>query len=118
MAAVEYYGSLAARLVDAKQRAVSKPVSKCIELVAHDLRTAHGSIWNLLYRPPKTVKPELQRSLHAAVVEIISGEIASLEHEHRAVSAWSTFANPGELEEIEADLTALKQRLNKMRGGA
>jgi hypothetical protein len=118
MSAVEYYGKLAVRLVDAKQRAVSKPVVECIRLVAHDLRTSHGSIWTLLYRHPKQVRPELRRALHEAVVKQLEQEIASLEHEHRAVSDWITFSHPGELEAVQADIAALKERLAKMRGAA
>jgi hypothetical protein len=116
MSSVVYYGKLARRLVETEARSTSRPIRDCIASVASRLRAPRGSIFSLLYEHPKSIRLELAEALVAELDRQLRGEIASLEHELLGLRAWSSFARPGEIEEVAADVAALKERLAKLRG--
>jgi ribosomal protein L29 len=118
MSSVVYYGKLARRLVEAEAKTTSKPIRDCIASVARRLREPRGSIFSLIYEHPKSIRLELAQSLVQELERQLREEIRSLEHELVGLRTWSTFAHPGEIEEVEADLAALKERVAKLRGAA
>ncbi len=108
----------ARRLVEIEKTKSGEPVRDCIKAVAARLRQPYGSIWALLYREPKNIKDVLKDALAREVARTIRLQIGELENELLAVSLGAARRSTDELEEIEADLASLKDRLARAKVAA
>ncbi len=99
------------RLVEGRVRETGASMKDAARDVAAHLRQPYGSIWGLLFRAPKTVSAELLVALQEAVEKQVRREIQSLENELLAVRLGALRRDARALEEIEAGIAGLKERL-------
>jgi ribosomal protein L29 len=115
MTAVAFASGYARRLVEGEARRSGQPLKGAARAVARRLRTSHGSIWSLLFRPPKQVNADLLFALEGAVDQEINREIEALKNELAQLRQKGRRAHLDTLAAVEADLARLKAVL---RGGA
>lgn len=103
--------SYARKLVQHEQRSSGADTKAAIAAVARRLRRPSGSIWSLLFRPPKDVAAGLFLALEAAVESALVRNIKELEDELAAVRKGARRLDPRMVEEAEASLARLKKAL-------
>ncbi|MFL5063430.1 MAG: hypothetical protein ACJ8FU_08395 [Xanthobacteraceae bacterium] len=101
----------ARRLVEAEAQRSGQPIKAASRTIARRLRTSHGSIWSLLFRPPKDIGASLLRSLETALETELQKEIEALHVELAALRKNARRPDPRTLAEVEEGITSLRAAL-------
>jgi hypothetical protein len=99
------------RLLAGEQRRSGIPVRQAAATVARRARMTPAAVMALAYEPPKDIGVSTFEALRAAVENEIKAEIEALTHELALARVRNPVARGNEIQEIEADLAALAQRL-------
>jgi ribosomal protein L29 len=113
--AVVHAAGYARRLVEGEARRSGQPLKAAARSVARRLKTSPGSVWSLLFRPPKQVSADLLFALEGAVDREITREIEALQHELATLRQKGRRVNPRTIGEVEAGIARLKTILHGER---
>lgn len=103
----------ARRLVEAEAHEHGQPLKTAAKSVARRIKVPPGSIWSLLFRPPKQISANLLYALHAAVEKQIVREIEALNAELVELRRKGAHPNQGTLQEVEAGIARLRSLLRR-----
>lgn len=112
MSHVDTAGSYARRLCEMEAQRSGRSINDAIGTVARRLKAARGSIWSLLYEPPKSICADLFARIEDAVEDALEREIHELELELAKVRAGAVRRSPVEMAEIDATLAKLRGLMN------
>jgi hypothetical protein len=115
MSHVETAGVFARRLCEIEGRRSGLSLQDAMRPVARRLKAAPGTIWGLLYEPPKTVCADLFAGLQRAIEAELLNEMRALENELAMVRGSRLGPDPSEIQEIEATLARMKELLGPQR---
>lgn len=113
---VEVAKSWAARLVSKETARSGANTRDAAARVARRLRSSQSAVLALLYSPPKDIGARLYGALREAVEAEIRREIEALENELAALSGGSAGLDPSQIQEVAADILALRQKVEKLKG--
>lgn len=112
---VEVAKGWAAKLVHQETARSGATTRDAAARVARRLKSSQSAVLSLLYSPPKDVGARLYRALQEAVEAEIRREIEALENELAALSGGSAGLNPSQIQEVEADILALRQKVATLK---
>lgn len=111
MSDVAAASSFARRLVEAEARSSRIEMRKAARAVAGRLRISAGSVWGLLYSPPKQIGTVVFRALRAGVERQLEHEIRRLTHELHVLRQSGADPRCSVVAEVETHLAAARSAL-------
>ena len=118
MGSVASIAAFSRSLVKREQIRSGVDAKKAIQRVADRLKTGPGTIGNLVRDRVKSICFTIARRIVSAAISDIEQERRQLEHEHEALMALGSHADPAALAEVEEGLSIVRQGLARMRGQA
>ena len=103
----------ARRLVEAEASQASLGMRDAVARVASRLKVSFGTVWGLLYAPPKRIGTEAFRALQGEVRRQLELEIGRLTHELYLLNQSSVRLDQDQIDEVEAHLNAARRALGR-----
>jgi len=113
MSDVAIASNYARRLVEQEARASNLGMREAAQAVARSLKVSAGSVWSLLYAPPKRIGTDLFRKLHDRVERSLQFELQALEHELSILRQTGADPRSTALGEVEALLAQARRALGR-----
>ena len=113
---VEVARELALRLISGETARSKANTRDAAARVARRIKSSKSAVLALIYSPPKDIGARLFGALQDAVEAEVRREIEALENELAALCGGRARLDPSEIQEVEADILALRQKVEKLRG--
>lgn len=113
---VEAAKAWASRLVAGEAARSGTNTRDAAARVARRLRSSKSTVLALLYSPPKDVGARLYEALQNAVEAEVRREIEALQNELAALGGGRNSLDQSQIQEVEADLLALREKVERLRG--
>lgn len=103
----------ARRLVEAEADQAALGMRDAVARVASRLKVSFGTVWGLLYAPPKSIGTTAFRALQGGVRRHLELEIGRLTHELYLLNQSSVRLDQDQIDEVEAHLNAARRALGR-----
>lgn len=111
MSDVAVASKYARRLVEREAKGADLDMKEAARAVASRLKVSAGSLWALLYSPPKKIGTELFRLLKTGVERQLEAEIGRLTHELHVLRQSGEDPRSINFSEVETHLAAARRAL-------